>query len=144
MRQSVQERPDVFAGQVFFVGIDVHKKKWTCSVLANRMSLDKPVVIDPCAKALSSFLRHCYPGGMFQAIYEIPAIVFLTTMLLATGLIDIRRFKTVEDLVDFADLVSRGHQSDETSYRMGLNTQGDAELRLHVIEEPLRPAKTRP
>ena len=70
MRQHLEDSPNAFAGQVLFVGIDVHKKQWTCSVRSNRMSLGKPVVIDPSARALSSYLKRRYPGGTFQAVYE--------------------------------------------------------------------------
>lgn len=304
MRQLVQDNPEAFAGQVLYVGIDVHKKQWTCSVRSNRMSLGKPTVIDPSAKALSSFLRRRYPGGTFRAVYEagysgfwpardlnkeaiatmvvnpadvpsknkelvnktdkidsaklarslengeltgiyqpdreaeelralnryrnqlireqtrlknrlkamlaqfnhrppaeleashskaweawlksvrfatpyaqlvfdeqlrqleeirqhrakvlhimrqmatqksdiahvirllqtIPGVGFLTAMLLATELIDIRRFKTADDLVAFIGLVPRVHESDERSYRQGLSRRRNAELRSRLIE----------
>jgi|WetSurMetagenome_2_1015567.scaffolds.fasta_scaffold149992_1 transposase len=304
MRHLVQESPDAFAGQVLFVGIDVHKKQWTCSVRTNRISLDKPIVIEANAKALSSFLNRRYPGGTFRAVYEagysgfwparelskeaiatmvvnpadvpsknkelanktdrvdsvklaralengelqsiyipnreaeefralnryrnqlikdqtrlknrlkamlaqfnyrppaelegrqskalqawlegirfetpyaqlafnerlrqlaesrqrqarilrqmrhmasqdteiaqvivllqsIPGIGLLTAVLLVTELIDIRRFKTADDLVAFVGLVPRVHQSDETSYQRGLSNRRNAELRSRLIE----------
>lgn len=70
MRHHIQDSPDAFAGQVIFVGLDVHKKQWTCSFRTNRMSIAKPTVIDPSAKALSSMLKHRYPGATYQAVYE--------------------------------------------------------------------------
>lgn len=70
MKYYLQDSPDAFAGQAIFIGIDVHKNQWTCSFRTNRMSLAKPIVIDPSAKALSSYLKHRYPGASYIAVYE--------------------------------------------------------------------------
>lgn len=70
MRRQLKNTEKAFVGQVFFVGIDVHKQQWTCSVRSNRLSLAKPVVIDASAEALSRYLHRQYPGGTYQAVYE--------------------------------------------------------------------------
>jgi transposase len=70
MRRQLKNTENAFAGQVFFVGIDVHKQQWTCSVRSSRLSLARPVVIDASAEALSRYLHRQYPGGTYQAVYE--------------------------------------------------------------------------
>lgn len=70
MKRTLQDNQKAFAGQAFFVGIDVHNKQWTISVQSNHMALDKPVVVDPSAEKLAGFLRRRYPGGKYYAVYE--------------------------------------------------------------------------
>ncbi len=66
MAQKTQEN---FAGQTFFVGLDVHKKQWTVAIrtqgiLVQRMSMN------PSPKELRRFLDRTYPGGTYQSVYE--------------------------------------------------------------------------
>ena len=70
MKHQLQDKQDAFAGQAFFIGIDIHNKQWTVSVQSNHMALDKPVVVDPSAEKLAGFLRRRYPGGTYYAVYE--------------------------------------------------------------------------
>lgn len=70
MKRTLQDNQEAFAGQEFFIGIDVHNKQWTVSVQSNHLALDKPVVVDPSAEKVSGFLRKRYPGGKYYAVYE--------------------------------------------------------------------------
>ncbi|NEX11445.1 MAG: IS110 family transposase [Prosthecochloris sp.] len=70
MKRQLQDNQEAFAGQEFFIGIDVHNKQWTVSVRSNHMALDKPVVVDPSAEKVAGFLRKRYPGGKYYAVYE--------------------------------------------------------------------------
>ncbi len=58
-----------FSGQVFYVGIDVHKKNWQVSILSNgrkHKSMSQP----PSAKVLADYLHRMFPCGTYLAVYE--------------------------------------------------------------------------
>lgn len=58
-----------FAGQSFYIGIDVHKKSWTVTV----RTLDIEVAhftTTPDVRNLARFLYKRYPGGNFFSAYE--------------------------------------------------------------------------
>lgn len=58
-----------FKNQMFFVGIDVHKKKWHVTIRSLNMEL-KNFVMDPVPEQLSVHLHKNYPDGSFRAVYE--------------------------------------------------------------------------
>lgn len=58
-----------FKNQVFFIGIDVHKKKWHVTIRSLNMEL-KTFVMDPVPEQLSLYLHKNYPDGSFKAVYE--------------------------------------------------------------------------
>lgn len=58
-----------FTGQVFFIGIDVHKKSWTVTIRLNGMQL-KTFTMEPNAEKLKKFLVKNYPGGYYMSVYE--------------------------------------------------------------------------
>ena len=70
MKRALKDNQEAFAGQEFYVGIDVHQKQWTISIQSNQMALAKPLTIDPSARSLSSYLKRQYPGGKYHAVYE--------------------------------------------------------------------------
>ena len=70
MKKLLQDNQTAFAGQEFFVGIDVHNKQWTVSVQSNHLSLSKPFVLSSSAERLVDYLRRHYPGGSYSAVYE--------------------------------------------------------------------------
>lgn len=58
-----------FSGQVFFVGIDVHKKSWHVTIRSNGMRLNS-FSMNPSAKELKSHMKRNYPGGIYKSVYE--------------------------------------------------------------------------
>ena len=58
-----------FKGQVFFIGIDVHKKSWTVTIRLNGMQL-KTFTMEPSAQKLKNFLSKNYPDGHYLSVYE--------------------------------------------------------------------------
>jgi transposase len=70
MKRALKDNQDAFAGQEFYIGIDVHQKQWTISVQSNKLPLAKPLTMDPSAGSLSSYLKRQYPGGKYYAVYE--------------------------------------------------------------------------
>ncbi len=58
-----------FKNQIFFVGIDVHKKKWHVTIRSLNIEL-KTFVMDPVPEQLSMYLHKNYPDGLFRAVYE--------------------------------------------------------------------------
>ena len=59
-----------FSGQHFYVGIDVHKKRWSVTIRNNDMRL-KNYSMDPSPELLVSQLIHHYPDGAYHIVYEI-------------------------------------------------------------------------
>lgn len=58
-----------FEGQNIFVGIDVHLKSWTVSILTENLS-HKTFTQPPNAEALSNYLGRNFPGGAYHSVYE--------------------------------------------------------------------------
>lgn len=58
-----------FSNQIFFVGIDVHKKQWTVTIRNNGMAL-KTFSMNPSPEELSGYLNRNYPNGIYKSIYE--------------------------------------------------------------------------
>ena len=58
-----------FKGQNIYVGIDVHLKSWSVSVLSEHSVL-KRFSQNPDAAALHKFLTSNYPGATYHSVYE--------------------------------------------------------------------------
>ncbi|HSD62366.1 MAG TPA: IS110 family transposase [Ignavibacteriaceae bacterium] len=58
-----------FNSQLFYLGLDVHKKQWTVTIRSNRMEL-KTFSIDPSAEILYNYMQKNYPGGIYYTVYE--------------------------------------------------------------------------
>ena len=68
MRQR-QSNEISFKGQNIYVGIDVHLKSWSVTVLSENSVL-KRFVQDPAPDALHKFLTRNYPGADYHSVYE--------------------------------------------------------------------------
>lgn len=58
-----------FSGQNIYVGLDVHKKSWSVTVLSE-VSVLKKYVQDPSPDALHTYLTRTYPGATYYSVYE--------------------------------------------------------------------------
>lgn len=58
-----------FEGQNLYIGIDVHLKGWTVSILTEKLS-HKTFTQPPSAEELLKYLRHNFPGGTYHSVYE--------------------------------------------------------------------------
>ena len=58
-----------FEGQNIYVGIDVHLKSWTVSILSGHLH-HKTFVQPPSPEALSSYLHSHFPNGNYLSAYE--------------------------------------------------------------------------
>lgn len=58
-----------FKNQVFYVGLDVHKRNWSVTIRSNNMHL-KTFSMEPSPELLASHLRRNYPGGTYESAYE--------------------------------------------------------------------------
>lgn len=58
-----------FEGQNLFVGIDVHLKSWTVSILSEKLS-HKTFTQPPSAETLHKYLVRNFPGGVYHSVYE--------------------------------------------------------------------------
>jgi len=59
-----------YNGQKIFVGIDVHKKQWSITIIAQGTQALKERVIDPKPKVLYRYLTRRFPGGDYYSVYE--------------------------------------------------------------------------
>lgn len=58
-----------FSGQKIYVGIDVHLKSWSVTVLTEHLH-HKTFTQPSSASTLIHYLTHNIPGGMYQSAYE--------------------------------------------------------------------------
>lgn len=58
-----------FEGQNIFVGIDVHLKSWTVSILTEKLS-HKTFTQPPSAETLFNYLGRNFPSGVYHSVYE--------------------------------------------------------------------------
>ena len=66
---STQSKPFSFKGQKIFVGLDVHLRSWSVTVLSEQAVLKK-FTQDPSPAALSKFLTNTYPDAEYYSVYE--------------------------------------------------------------------------
>lgn len=64
-----QARSLDFSGETFYIGLDIHKKKWVVSIRNNRTEL-KTFSMDPDPEQLNRYMRLNYPGGNYVSAYE--------------------------------------------------------------------------
>lgn len=58
-----------FTGMNIYIGLDVHKKSWSVTVLSDEIE-HKTFNTSPCAEKLSKYLREHFPGGNYHSAYE--------------------------------------------------------------------------
>lgn len=58
-----------FEGQNLFVGIDVHLKSWTVSILTEKL-FHKTFTQPASAESLFNYLNRNFPGGIYHSVYE--------------------------------------------------------------------------
>lgn len=58
-----------FEGQVFYIGIDVHKRNWVVTIRTNGMVL-KTFSMNPVPNELAKHMKKNYPGGIYKSAYE--------------------------------------------------------------------------
>ena len=64
-----QARSLNFIGEAFYIGIDIHKKRWVVSIRCNKTEL-KTFSMDPDPEQLNQYMRRNYPGGTYVSAYE--------------------------------------------------------------------------
>jgi transposase len=58
-----------FSKQIFFIGLDVHKKHWTVTIRSDKIVL-KTFVMNSSAKELTKYMQRHYPSGKYYSVYE--------------------------------------------------------------------------
>lgn len=58
-----------FENQIFYIGIDVHKRSWTVTLRMNGMEL-KTFSMNPRPAELVKYLKRNYPRGIYKTTYE--------------------------------------------------------------------------
>jgi len=60
---------EAFRGQKIFVGLDVHKKDFKVSIMAEDVFY-KTFTSPPNGEKVADFLRHNFPGAEYYSAYE--------------------------------------------------------------------------
>lgn len=68
MKQSQNNKLN-FVKQVFYVGIDTHKRQWTISIRTTGIELKK-LSVEPRVQDLVNYMKREYPGGIYKFVYE--------------------------------------------------------------------------
>jgi len=58
-----------FKGQQIYVGMDIHKKSWSISILTETLE-HKTFTQPPHVEALVKYLKRNFPGGTYKLVYE--------------------------------------------------------------------------
>jgi transposase len=58
-----------FKDQIFYIGLDVHKKSWSVTIRTNEIEL-KTFSMNPNPIELHKYMRKNYPGGIYKSVYE--------------------------------------------------------------------------
>ncbi len=77
-------------------------------------------------------------------LLSIPGIGFITAMTLATEIIDMSRFKTLEKVVAYVGFVPSIQSSDETEINLGISPRRNKYLRTMLIEAAWKAVKIDP
>lgn len=68
MQTQVTKKID-FSGKNLFVGLDVHKKSWSVTIVVDGME-HRTFTQPPDPEALHKYLLRSFPGGSYQSAYE--------------------------------------------------------------------------
>ena len=68
MQTQVTKKID-FTGKDFFIGLDVHKKSWSVTIVVDGME-HKTFTQPPDPEALQKYLQRSFPGGSYHSAYE--------------------------------------------------------------------------
>jgi len=68
MQTQVTKKID-FKGKELFIGLDVHKKSWSVTILVEGME-HKTFTQPPDPKTLANYLQNMFPGGSYYSAYE--------------------------------------------------------------------------
>src|SRR4030042_6676238 len=68
MQTQVTKKID-FNGKNLFIGLDVHKKSWSVTILVEDLE-HKTFTQPPDPKALYNYLQNMFPGGNYYSAYE--------------------------------------------------------------------------
>ena len=58
-----------FKNQLFYIGMDVHKRSWTVTIRTNGMVL-QTYSMNPDPAELARHVNRNYPGGIYKSAYE--------------------------------------------------------------------------
>jgi transposase len=58
-----------FKGQQIYVGMDIHKKSWSVSILTDKFE-HKTFTQPPDVGTLVNYLKRTFPGGLYKSVYE--------------------------------------------------------------------------
>ena len=67
---NIQHNSLNFINQHFYVGIDVHKNRWSVTIRSNNLTL-KSFSMNPSPDQLKKYLESNYPKAIYHIVYEI-------------------------------------------------------------------------
>jgi transposase len=69
MPRTNLQKTDDFDGQIFYLGLDVHKKSWAITIRSLGIEVSH-FTQPPGVEALSNYLKREFPGGTYHSAYE--------------------------------------------------------------------------
>lgn len=69
MKRTIKHTENLFEGQEFSIGLDIHKKNFTVNI-RNQGREIKNFTMNPEPEELGKYLRRNYPGGIYNSVYE--------------------------------------------------------------------------
>ena len=67
---NIQHNSLNFSNQHFYVGIDIHKNRWSVTIRNNNLTL-KTFSMNPSPDQLFKYLKSNYPKGIYHIVYEV-------------------------------------------------------------------------
>lgn len=64
-----EDTPLDFAGQAFYIGIDVHRNSWVVTIRSSGLEL-RTISMGANAQQLYEYMHKSYPGGSYYSVYE--------------------------------------------------------------------------
>ena len=68
-KELMQNKNMDFTGENIYIGIDVHKKSWSVTILTDEVE-HKTYTQPPGAEQLAAYVQRHYPGGSYYSAYE--------------------------------------------------------------------------
>ncbi len=85
-------------------------------------------------RLLRQYAKQSHLTPLFELLYSVPGVGFVTAMTLITEIIDINRFSSFDHLASFVGLVPSIYSSDESKNIRGLTNRRNRYLRHLIVE----------
>jgi len=121
-----------FHNKELFIGLDVHKKSWSVTIIVDGIEHHRRQLVD-LSRLVRQRIRE-YDNELYSLLKSISGIGPLTSSALITELGDINRFKNIDQLGSYVGLIPRIRESGEITHTGGITFRCNSFLRTLLIE----------